>query len=433
MLKEEFYNILFGKNMIIYILIYFVILFLNICMFRKNFKIVIDPLYITLIANTSIIFVIIILYIESYIETDLFLQLFFINEIFIFSFKIFLNKKSKKNFSGIKKKEEFNIFYYTHTIFYIFVSCFYFNLMIRGGGFHDKLNVFSGKGILNYFSLVALPGQLILLIIKREIYIMKSKSDIFLFISIFVNFILKGGKADILIMVMYICITYYIMIKEGIYLKYKKYKKIEKRIFVISGIIAYCSFIYINNTKGIFQGIERIFFRIINEADVYYMYYPNSVYSSVPKIEIDAYYLNNIFRPILKRIFLETRATGLGYKIITHIYGIENPNFGPNTRAEIIWQSNLGYFGIIFSIIYGYLFSKVRKLSSKNFKKIYVYVIAIVNIDLLIRDFSLFVAVMINGMLFIFCPIYLISYTIKKMQENGEKNARIGVDNCFNI
>lgn len=256
-----------------------------------------------------------------------------------------------------QQKEFFKIFYKIHTlIFLIFILIFIDKIGLNA--LKNKLTVFDNLGILRYLSIVLLPGQLILIILKREMYKEKSIRDYFFQIIIFIFFMISGGKTASVTYILYFSYSYYVlykMKKSNIFIKYKKNEK-KLMFFAIIGVIVLFSIVYkVKDFKEIFR---KVYFRIISTGDIYYMTYSNNIVEHLKKLTLKEYYIYPILSPILRRF---------GFEVISYIMNSKITFTGSNSRADVILQMNIGYFGIIVSIINAYFMALLRKMRSKNF------------------------------------------------------------------
>lgn len=415
MTTDDFFELIL-KNLYFNLGLYFIILVTIILLFRKNINMILDPLIITLIANSSIIFVLVILKYNNLIKDKNYYQLILITICFLSFLKFFLSLKVKNVKSKIKNIYELKIFYFLHTILFIIVTYFYLKIASSGIGFSNKLDMFKNNGVLNYLVTAIFPGQIILITLKREVY-KKNKLDYVVLAIAFMDILLMGGKTNFIFCVIYIYYTNYILFDLEISTKFKKIKKIEKKIMIFCGIVVFFSFKYIKKAESLYSVVSQIIIRVISEADIYFMYYAKDAYLKINSVTVYNYYLQNLFSPLLKRIGVETGPRELGFSIVSFLYKIKNPNFGPNTRAEVIWQSNIGYFGIIISFIGAYLFYKVRNSRSNKYMWIYVQVLLIVNIDLFFRDFGL-LSLLIVGIILIILPIKFVLSILQIVNKN---------------
>ncbi|MCX3067001.1 hypothetical protein OQE61_05800 [Cetobacterium somerae] len=267
--------------------------------------------------------------------------------------------------------------------------------------FQNKFSAFENVGVINYLRRALVPGELILLLIKRELYKKKSKVDKYIFMLIFILFIFNGGKASIVSFIMYIYAIYYNFFRTKTSKKFFILKKYEK----ITLILAIISLLFL--TKIIYKEInyykvlKRILFRIISYGDTYYMLYPSKLYDKLDIPNLSEYYLYRLVLPILRKIGYEGNA--LGFLIVEKLYNIDKAWTGPNTRSDIILQLNLGYLGSIGAIISAKIMSILRRISSKNYLILYIIINLFVINETIMMDFSIF-AMSLIGILLIICP-----------------------------
>lgn len=405
---EEF-EVLFLGSYFLEIICLYLILFLFIWIFfKKNIYCIFDPLNILIINYASVFTVIIFLFYLKKVEESKFLQLLLINCSFLLSLKFFLKIKSKNiKITKLSSIKEFKIFYYQHTVVFLIITFF----MIKFVGLkalEDKILAFNNLGFLNYLKMVILPGQIILIIIKREAYKIKQKIDIIILGIIIAFFIISGGKTSIISYILYVSSTYYILYNNNLSDKFLNYKKREIKYLFLSVVIVLILFSIIMKVQSLEKIIERILFRIVSTGDIYFMIYPENVIDKLKKINVYDYYICSIFSPILKRFGYEIR--NFGFEVIKNLYRIENPSFGPNARADVILQMNLGYFGFILSILCGYIISMIRKIKTKNIYMLYTGCILIVNAEVIMTDFTI-----IAMFIFSFLLILPLMYTVTKI------------------
>lgn len=404
---EDFYKLLIYQDPFLIGGIFILILSFLFLLYKKNIFYIFDPLNLMILNLSSCLTVIIYLVLKKKIYLYSFFQLFAINITFIFSFKFFLKlKKRRLIFSHLKDKKFFKIFFILHSI--IFYSILFIYLKEIGlQALKNKMTVFSGMGGLRYISLIIFPGQLILIILKREMYKKKNKLDFLILGIILFLFLTSGGRIAIVFYIFYFNYIYFILYKIKISQKFLKFFKHQKKMIFISalGIILLFG---ITQNVGIHELdviMKKIYFRIMSSGDIYYMAYPSKIIDKIKNITIKEYYLNSIFIPILRRFGYEMKI--YGYEIIKYLYSIEKPYMGPNNRFDVLLQSNIGFFGIFISIITAYIIAFFRQVRTSNFILIYIIGILFVNSESMVTDFTLFANFIIG--LFLVIPIVYVS------------------------
>lgn len=386
---DEFYFLLFGKDFKLLIVIFIFNFFMLIFFFRKNINNLFDPLNIMIINLSSCFTIFIYLFFKKLIIDDYFYQLININIFFIIIFKIILSYKNIVVFNKKLDVKFFKVYYNVHTILF-FLTVIYFYKLINVNLMVNKLNAFENLGFLRYSSIFLFPGQLILIFIKREMYIYKSKVDYLIYILILILFFFSGGKTATVTYFLYIfSILYFLnLIQKNIL--YQKLKKYSFNIFIFSFIGIIILFGLILKTSNLEIVLKMIIHRIFSSGDIYYMAYVNNNIEKMEGISLFNYYFLPIIRPILKRIVELKECVYPGFQIIEVIYGIKTNSFGPNTRYDLVLQMNLRYLGIIGGILSGFLMGIARKIKTLNFIFLETMVILFVNLETVIQDFGLF-------------------------------------------
>lgn len=418
---DEFYYLFFYQDKLFIFYILLVSLLIVFFIFKKNIFSIFDPLNILLLNVTSCITLILYLKFKGLVENKIFYQIAFINLSFLIFLKLFLIKIKKVKNKKIKNKIFFNLFYYIH------LSCFCITLFsyvyyIGLSSLENKLIAFQGIGLLAYFSKIIFPGQIIITLIKRNIYKNKSILDYGILLIIFFLFFISGGKPAVITYCLYFSYLYYIFYENQINLKFLKNKKKEKIILIFSIFSVIVLFKYYDRNLSISELIDRIYFRIISTGDIYYMIYPKNNFNKLDGIPLLDYYLYSFIRPILKKILDYTQPI-LGIEIMKKIFN-NNIIGGPNSRADVVLQMNIGYFGVIFSVFNSFIIAKIRKVIFLNFLNLYIISIIFVNIEYVILDFQYF-AFYIFALFLVLSPIYLLTliiYNILKFKERNEDN-----------
>ncbi|MGL6064748.1 MAG: hypothetical protein ACRC0S_06660 [Fusobacteriaceae bacterium] len=390
------------------IIIYLSVLLIVTMFLYKKIRCLFDPLWITIISQAAMISVVLILMKANAIEKKNAINLLIIAITFLCSLKIFIKKNTCYKNLIIEKKKDFKIFYLIHTFIFLMIAIIYFE-KVGLAGFKDKVNIFKNFGLIRYIIGVIIPGQIIIVFIKRNLYLQREKKDLLIVMLAICFSIFQGGKANIVFCFMQISMTKYMIYGITEPEKFKKYKTLEKYLLLISAIVIVVAFKYTMETKEFTKTLNAIMFRLISEADIIYLYYPNKLFDLTKGFGVIEYYLNSLVRPLYSRIFGDLNNTTIGFEIIEKIYNIKNPIFGPNTRAEVIWEQNFGYMGFLFSICSAYVFGKFRSMRPLNYISIYLCVLGIMNIDLILREFSLFTVNYLLGILFGILPIICIT------------------------
>jgi hypothetical protein len=399
----DFYMNIFLKDYYTLGILFIVILSINLLVFRKNIFSLFDPLNILCINLSSCLTIIIYLKIINNINEEYFYQLILINITFFISLKLFLIKQNNLIKNKIKNFSYFKLFYTIH-LYLFFITIFLYIKFVGLKAFNYKLIAFNNVGIINYLRRIVFPGQLILILIKRELYKNnRSKIDFLYIIIIFVMFIISGDKVSSILFFLYFSYVYYMLNEFNIGIKFIKYKKNEKKLFIFSMVFVFFIFA-IKPNNGV---LKSFLFRLISTGDVYYMVYPNNNIDKLNIINLFQYYILSLAAPISNRI-VQLPSPSLGFDIVSYLYNINSPHFGPNSRYDVISQMNIGYFGIIFSIISAYLISYFRKVKTLNFINIYISCILFVQSESIITDFTYF-AKFIFGLLIVVLPIFILT------------------------
>lgn len=418
MTYSEFSILYFNQYFLINLSVYLSILILIFFIFKSEIQTLLDPIvlvYIIPLANClAIIFW---LFNEKCIKNSDFYDLMIINLSFIFSFRIGLKLIKINTVKKVEKLNFFRIFYSIHSL--IFVVIFFWFLKARGiVGFSEKLSLYLNNIILVYFSSFFILGQIIIIFIKRNYYFKKNKLD---FILLFMNLIIQiliGGKSAILNFLS-TCYISFIIIDR---IKNKKNtiikKNTEKKLLIISTIGVYLMFCLTNRTFNFEKIFSIAVFRFLGYGDVYYLAYPNDIISRINYPSFNNFFILSLLGP-LKKIFSTVKDPILGFEIIKGLYGIQTPNFGPNSRYDVILQLTVGrYFGAVYSIFLGILMALIRKkiFFVKSFLGIYIHIYLFMSILNVITDNSMFAAnffplIAILPMIYI---ISLLAYSIFK-------------------
>lgn len=416
---NEFYYQFFSQDKLLLFYVLIINLLVIFFIFKKDIFSLFDPLNILLLNMASCISIICYLKFKQLIDKEIFYQIIFINFSFIVFLKLFLFKikiiKNKK----IKNRKFFFLFYNLHLgCFFIVLITYIFFVGLNT--LEDKLTAFQGLGLLNYFTKIVFPGQIIMILVKRNIYKNKSILDFGILAIIFFLFFISGGKTAIITYYLYFSYLYYIFYKGNINLNFLKNKKKEKIILILSFFSIVILFKYYDKNLNFFELVDRIYFRIISTGDIYYMIYPNNNFNKLEGIPMLDYYLYSFIRPILKKI-LDYKQPILGIEVMRKIFNTDITG-GANSRADVILQMNLGYFGALFSILNSFIIAKIRKLIFLNFLILYIISIIFINVEYVILDFQYF-AFYIFALFLVLGPMYvltLIIYNILKFKEKNE-------------
>lgn len=411
--SHEFYLLLFGEDFRYLFSFFIVNFFILLLLFRKNIKNLFDPLNIMIINLSSCFTIFIYLLKKDLILCKYFYQLILINMSFLITLKIILSSKQVIIYKQILNKEFFKKYYIVHTILF-FLIVIYFYKLVNIKLMTDKLNAFNNLGLLKYTSNFLFPGQLILVFIKREMYNYRNKTDYLIYILIFILFFFSGGKVATITYFIYIFSTLYFLNLIQKNILYKKINKYSFIIFIFGFIGIIILFSLINKEKGLENILKSFLHRILSSGDTYYMAYPNNNIDKIEGISLLNYYVMPIIKPILKRIIELKESIYPGFQIIEAVYGIKIDSFGPNTRYDLVWQMNTGYFGIIGGILSGVLMGVIRKIETLNFILLEIMVILFVNFETIIIDFGIFSGYLFSC-IFVTCILVLASYIIDKI------------------
>lgn len=405
----EFSIVLF-QNFYYFLLGFFLIFIILFLIYKKYFFNIFDPLILLFINLSSCLVVILylLLFKQQSNKSEL-MVLLLINLIFLITLKFKLLKKNI--FFGKKlNKKRFRIYYCIHTIFFLLVVVFF----IKEVGLkliQSKLTAFSNIGWLNYMRTFFIPSQLVLLIIKRELYKIKHKKDYIVFLIVFFLYVISGSKVGIVNMIILIFISLgHInkMQKNRIYLNLKKN---IKKILIVAVIGILLGFKLTGGTENI---LKRIIFRIISAGDIYYMLYVNNNINKVQNLDLINYYFLLVFKPILKYFIDIKENLSLGRQAVEIVYGIQTNEFGPNTRYDTIWQLNCGYFGIVGGYLSASLIAFFRRIKTKNFYILNLLLLILVSIESILTDYTLF-GVVIFSIILCFIPLILLTEVILKV------------------
>lgn len=416
---DEFYYQFFNRDKVFMFYILIINLLTIFLIFKKDIFSLFDPLNILLLNMGSCISLIFYLRFKQLIDNKIFYQILFINFSFIVFLKLFLFKikiiKSKK----VKNKNFFFLFYKIHLCCFFLVLIIYI-FFVGLSSLDNKLTAFQSIGILAYFSKIIFPGQIVITLVKRNIYKNKSKLDYIILLIVFFLFFISGGKTAVITYYLYFSYLYYVFYKGNVNFNFLKNKKKEKIILILSFFSIVTLFKYYDKNLNFVELLDRIYFRIISTGDIYYMIYPNNNFNKLEGIPLMDYYLYSFIRPVLKKI-LDYVQPILGIEIMRKIFNT-NVIGGPNSRADVILQMNLGYFGALFSILNSFIIAKIRKLIFLNFLILYIISIIFINIEYVILDFQYF-AFYIFALFLVLGSIYvltLIIYNILKFKEKNE-------------
>lgn len=410
---EEFYFLLFEKDFYKLIFLYGINFLGLLLFFKKDINNLFDPLNIMIINLSSCFAILIYLLIDGLIGYKYFYQLAVINVSFLITFKTVL---SYKNIIILKKRLDVNFFkiYYIIHIILFFLTVMYFYKVINTKLMINKFSPFDNQGLLKYASTFLFPGQLILVFIKREMYGYKNKIDYLIYILIFILFFFSGGRTSTITYFLYVFSILYFLNSIQVNYLYKKVKKYSLIIFILGFIGVIVLFSLVNNENNLEIILKKILHRILSSGDTYYMFYVNDNIKKIEGISFFYYYIFPIIYPILKRIINLKEIIYPGFQIIEVIYGLKTTYMGPNTRYDLVWQMNLGYFGIIGGILSGILMGIIRKVKTLNFIFLEVIVILFVNLETMITDFGLF-GKFLFSCIFMLSLLLSISYFIFKI------------------
>lgn len=409
----EFEGVLF-TNLNYFLLNVSIIFIILYSIFKKNIFNIFDPLIFLLINFSSCFTVILyLIFFNSETNKNEIIIIFIINIIFLLTLKLKLMKKNISIGTKIRKKQ-FKIYYFLHTFFFLLVILLFFK-MVGLKLVERKLIAFSNIGWLNYMRTFFIPSQLILILIKREIYKLKAKKDLGIIIIIIIMYLISGSKVGIVNMIILIFTSLYYInkkYKSGLYLKLKKNIRKMIALVLLSIIIGFS----LRDIKNIYE-IERIFskilLRVISTGDIYYMMYVKNNITKITSITLIDYYFIPIFKPILKYFINLEEKIGIGFQVVKVIYNITTKEFGPNTRYDVVWQLNFGYFGIIGGYLSATLVAFIRRIRTQNFYILNLLLLLLVNSESILTDFAIFGGFLFSIIL-CFIPLVIISKIIIK-------------------
>lgn len=410
---EEFSFLLFNRDFKLLISLFIVIFLILLLTFRKNINNLFDPLNIMVINLSSCFSVLIYLFFKNLIISRYFYQLIITNILFLITLKKILSYKAINVFEQKLNKKFFEVYYLIHTIFF-FLAVIFFYKFVNNRLLTDTLNAFNNLGLLKYTSTFLFPGQLILIFIKRDMYDLKSKVDYFICILVFILFLFSGGKTATITYFLYIFSVFYFF---NLFQENKMYEKLKRFSFLIIilglvGVIALFSVRY--KESNLIEILKKIIHRVFSSGDTYYMAYVNNNIEKIEGISLIRYYILPLLDPILRRVIKMKEFIYPGFQIMEVVYGYKTNFTGPNTRYDLVWQMNLGYFGIIGGIFSGILMGSIRKVKTLNFIFLEVLVILFVNMETIIIDFGLFGKFLFSCIFMLFILLF-ISYFIFKI------------------
>lgn len=407
---NDFETLVFNQDFCFLIILFTlsnIIIFYN---FYKESLNIFDPFNIMLLNISSCITLLIYLFFKKYIEMEYFIQLVSIDLVFLLSLKISLKRKISYIFKNIKNKDFFKIYYIVHSFFFL-VVIFFFLKNIGLELLYNKIEVFNTHSMIRFFIRYLIPGQISLVFIKRELYLDKKKCDFLILSFGIIASCLMGSKIAVLTFIMNIYITLYLINEVKEIKTYSILKKISILFLIISFLGVLFFFGVVNKTKDFLWIAKAFILRIFNAGDIFYMVYVNNNIDKISGISLYDYYIYNLIGPILRRIVELPEKIYPGFQIIEVVYGIKTQAFGPNTRFEYVWQSNLGYLGIIGGIITGFIYGLIRKVRSKNFIGIQIISILLVSLEGLTSDFGLIAGQLLSSGIVV-TTIFIISCTI---------------------
>ena len=404
----DFWSILFNNlyNFLFCFLLIFSILFF---FFRKNLFNFLDPLLLMLVNLSSCLTII--LYLLIFEKRSSFKELLLIlitNIVFLITLK-FKMLKTNIVIGKLKNKKNFQVYYYIHTVLFLFVI-FLFIKLIGMKLVTNTLTAFEGIGWLNYLRNFFFQSQLILIFIKRELYNIKKKWDYILILIIILLYVFSGSKIGLLNMILLTVLTLYYINNITVSYLYKKIKKNKIKVIIV-GLLGIIIGFSLNNNIQIFA---RIIHRVMSAGDIYYMLYVNDNIKKISGIDMFNYYIVSIFRPILKYFIKLKENVVLGFQTIEIVYNIKTKDFGPNARYDVIWQLNLGWFCILGGYLNASLIAFIRRIRTPNFYFLNILLIILINSEVIITDFTVFGG-LIFSILLCFIPIVIISELIFKV------------------
>lgn len=404
----DFWSILFNNlyNFLFCFLLIFSILFF---FFRKNLFNFLDPLLLMLVNLSSCLTII--LYLLIFEKRSSFKELLLIlitNIVFLITLK-FKMLKTNIVIGKLKNKKNFQVYYYIHTVLFLFVI-FLFIKLIGMKLVTNTLTAFEGIGWLNYLRNFFFQSQLILIFIKRELYNIKKKWDYILILIIILLYVFSGSKIGLLNMILLTVLTLYYINNITVSYLYKKIKKNKIKVIII-GLLGIIIGFSLNNNIQIFA---RIIHRVMSAGDIYYMLYVNDNIKKISGVDMFNYYIVSIFRPILKYFIKLKENVVLGFQTIEIVYNIKTKDFGPNARYDVIWQLNLGWFCILGGYLNASLIAFIRRIRTPNFYFLNILLIILINSEVIITDFTVFGG-LIFSILLCFIPIVIISELIFKV------------------
>lgn len=393
---SDFKFLLFNEDFFLLLSIFCLINIFVFLTFYKEIINIFDPLNLLLINISSCITILIYLNLYKLIKLKYFYQLILIDLAFLISLKVILMIKNDIYIlKKIKNKKFFDLYYKIHTLFFFIIVILFFK-KIGMSLLYNKIEGFNSYPFIKLFTRYLIPGQTSLILIKRELYLIRSKKDFVILFLGLITLSLMGSKIAVLYYIINIYMILYLISEIKNIKIYKFLKKISILFLIGIFFIVLLFFGIVNKTDNFLEVLKEFILRIFSSGDIFYMVYVNENVDKMMGISLYDYYIYNLIGPILRRIIEVPEKIYPGFQIIEIIYGIKTQSFGPNTRFEYVWQSNMGYLGVFGGIIIGIIYALIRRIRSRNFILMQIITILLVNLEGLTSDFGLISGIILS-------------------------------------
>lgn len=419
------FSILLYQKLFIFLLIWILLLFFGLFLFRKYIYSIIDPLFFTIILSFSGYTIVFFLFLLGYIKNYYLYSFILTQSAYFIGF--FTVKPIKRKL--IKKSNESPDLFLSSRMYLVYIFSYFLYLL-------SNMVIYLHSGIPLFAALGKSPGEIAgkngfglfiaaigitpivlyvvlfyKMIIIKKYYIL----DKIILFSVIINSLFSGSKSTFLSIIF---VLFYVGIfswRFGLNIN-----KIITKLGLSFFSLAFFAAIFVNyirlGTRSIIVTLGSLFLRIIFTGDIYMMAYP---FNNLAKIHIAH---GNFFMGLfgwelagLKLIPWNKVPTMVGAAVSHYVFHGKTP-FAPNSRQNVFGLYYLGFWGSIpFSLILGFISSYIRNRFYYKVKANLEGMVFYVLFTSFCFDFDIDVPYAVHNyfsIIFIFLPLYLISYLI---------------------
>lgn len=352
------FSILLLKNIYLYIIILFLVFILYIPIIKKFSNSIIDPMFMCILSVILADAIPFFLFFTGNCKSQ-YLFYFILVEIFYWlSLLLTYNKDATFAIKHIKNEDFLvkRLFYLSIILFFsinIYIYSFVGIPLFMDSRFELFKNSLPGLGILNRVS--NFSSYFIIFYSFHRIISMKQNKYVFYIFSIIVVDFLSASRGSILTICFVYFIYFFFFLKKKPKLK-KKYIPVLLAFPILIGLFYKGSSA---NGGGLINGTVSLLFRFVAYGDIYWYAYPNQMIDYVSKDTTLLGFFSGILRPF--RIISDGQAgIPIGTSLLWNVAPYMKGTFaGPNGRLPICMWAYFGWFGILVSIILGYISSFV--------------------------------------------------------------------------